>query len=79
MHGYCFSPTCQHGLIFVLSSPNNHALAIFQSRFAVSMEICKVSDVSSTLRPPKYRPVSALEVGEVFLASYLRGWLESSA
>ena len=37
----------------VVSSLNNHALAIFQSRLTVSGEIFRTSAVSSTLNPPK--------------------------
>ncbi len=36
-----------------VSSLNNHVLAIFQSRLAVSGEIPRTSAVSSTLNPPK--------------------------
>ena len=38
---------------FPVSSPNSHALANFQSRFAVSGEIPRTSAVSSILKPPK--------------------------
>ena len=36
-----------------VSSPNSHALAIFQSRLTVSCEIPRISAVSSILNPPK--------------------------
>jgi hypothetical protein len=41
------------GFFSPVSSRNNHALAIFQSRLAVSAEIRRASAVSSTLKPPK--------------------------
>ena len=50
------SPAARQGLVrscFPVSAPNNHALAILQSRLTVSGEIPRSSAVSSTLNPPK--------------------------
>jgi hypothetical protein len=44
-----------HRTLILVSSRNNHALAIFQSRITVSGETFKTFAVSSTLNPPKYR------------------------
>jgi hypothetical protein len=53
MQAYLSSALRASAFFFPDSSPNNHALATFQSRLAVSGEIFRTSAVSATLNPPK--------------------------